>query len=66
VAQAYAAAQPVAVPVAMAAVPAAPAAFQSIFSDTGRQGVAPVVRTLWTKPGDNTAQGGKPFNLFSD
>lgn len=32
--------------------PSRPVAFQSIFSDTPRQGVAPTVRTLWTKPGN--------------
>jgi hypothetical protein len=62
VAQAYAAAQPV----AFAAVPKPPAAFQSIFSDTGRQGVAPVVRTLWSTPGDGVVQGPKTGSLFSD
>lgn len=62
VAQAYAAAQPV----AYAPVPKPPAAFQSIFSDTGRQGVAPVVRTLWSTPGDGHAQGPKPRSLFGD
>jgi hypothetical protein len=64
VAQAYAAAQPV----AYAAVPKPPAAFQSIFSDTGRQGVAPVVRTLWSTPGDSAAAapGPKTSSLFSD
>jgi hypothetical protein len=58
----YAAAQPV----AFAAAPKQPVAFQSIFSDTGRQGVAPLVRTLWTTPGDNVAQGPKARSLFSD
>jgi hypothetical protein len=62
VTQAYAAAQPV----AFAAVPKPSSAFQSIFSDTGRQGVAPMVRTLWTTPGDNVAQAPKPRSLFSD
>jgi len=33
--------------------PSRPAAFQSIFSDTPRRGVALTVRTLWTKPGDD-------------
>lgn len=61
VAQAFAAAQPV----AFAAVPKPPAAFQSIFSDSGRQGVAPVVRTLWSTPADG-AQGPKPRSLFGD
>jgi hypothetical protein len=61
VAEAYAAAQPV----AFAAVPKPPAAFQSIFSDTGRQGVAPVVRTLWSTPVDG-AQGPKSRSLFGD
>jgi hypothetical protein len=52
VASAYAAAQTGA-PLAFAATgPSRPAAFQSIFSDTPRQGVALTVRTLWTKPGD--------------
>jgi hypothetical protein len=52
VAGAYAAAQTSA-PLAFAATgPGRPAAFQSIFSDTPRQGVASTVRTLWTKPGD--------------
>lgn len=62
VAQAYAAVQPVAVADAAVRAPA----FQSIFSDTGRQGVAPVVRTLWSKPGDNATSAGKAFNLFAD
>jgi hypothetical protein len=62
VAKAYAAAQPV----AFAATPKPPAAFQSIFSDTGRQGVAPLVRTLWTTPGDNVVQAPKVRGLFSD
>jgi hypothetical protein len=63
VAQAYAAAQPV----AFAAVPKPSAAFQSIFSDTGRQGIGPVVRTLWSTPGDSAvAQGPKTSSLFSD
>lgn len=62
VAQAYAAAQPA----AFAAVPKPSAAFQSIFSDTGRHGVAPVVRTLWTTPSDGAAAGAKPRNLFTD
>jgi soluble lytic murein transglycosylase-like protein len=62
IAQAYAAAQPV----AYAAASKPPAAFQSIFSDPGRQGVAPVVRTLWTTPGDGAVQGPKPRNLFAD
>jgi hypothetical protein len=63
VAQAYAAAQPV----AFASVPKPPAAFQSIFSDPGRHGVAPVVRTLWSTPGDSApAQGPKTSSLFSD
>jgi hypothetical protein len=77
VARAYAAAQPavpqpeavppVAVqPVAYAPVPKPTAAFQSIFSDTGRQGVAPMVRTLWTTPGDKVAQAPKPRSLFTD
>lgn len=62
VAQAYAAAQPV----AFAAAPKTPPAFQSIFSDTGRQGVAPLVRTLWTTPGEGAAQAPKARSLFSD
>jgi muramidase (phage lysozyme) len=61
VAQAYAAAQPV----AFASVPKPPAAFQSIFSDTGRQGVGPVVRTLWSTPADG-AQSPRPRSLFGD
>jgi hypothetical protein len=80
VAQAYAAAQavsavkaPIAPPppspeavTAFAAVPARPAAFQSIFSDVGRQGVGPVVRTLWSTPADGAASATKPRNLFGD
>jgi len=63
-ANAYAAAQPV----AFAAVPAgngAPA-YQSIFSDNGRQGVAPVVRSLWTRPGADDKTTAQHFNLFTD
>jgi hypothetical protein len=82
VARAYAAAQPPVPPapvpqpaapqpvqpqaVAYAPVPKPAAAFQSIFSDTGRQGVAPMVRTLWTTPGDKVAQAPKPRSLFTD
>jgi hypothetical protein len=79
VAQAYAAAQAVSsvkAPIpppppdastvtAFAAVPARQAAFQSIFSDIGRQGVGPVVRTLWSTPADGAAAT-KPRNLFGD
>jgi hypothetical protein len=61
VARAFAAAQPV----AFAPVPKPSAAFQSIFSDPGRQGVAPAVRTLWSTPADG-AQGPRPRGLFSD
>jgi hypothetical protein len=63
VASAYAAAHAVAF---AAPTPARPPAFQSIFSDNVRQGVAPLVRTLWTHPGDSRDQAVKPFNLFTD
>ena len=62
VAKAYAAAQPV----AFAAARETPPAFQSIFSDTGRQGVAPLVRTLWTTPGEGATQAPKSRSLFND
>jgi hypothetical protein len=65
VAQAYAAAH--AAPVtAFAPVPKPSAAFQSIFSDVGRQGVGQAVRTLWTTPSDNAARVAKAHSLFSD
>jgi len=51
VASAYAAAQKESALAFAVTGPSRPAAFQSIFSDTPRQGVAPTVRTLWTKPG---------------
>jgi hypothetical protein len=62
VTHAYAAAQPA----AFAAAPKTPPAFQSIFSDTGRQGVAPLVRTLWSTPGDGNARVSRAHSLFSD
>jgi len=61
-ANAYAAAQPV----AFAAPATGTPAYQSIFSDTGRQGVAPVVRSLWTKPGADDKATAQRFNLFTD
>jgi hypothetical protein len=46
--------------------PVAPV-FQSIFSDTNpRQGVSPLVRSLWTRPGEDTASTVRPSSLFSD
>ena len=45
--------------------PVAPV-FQSIFSDTNRQGVSPLVRSLWTRPGEDTASATRPSSLFSD
>jgi len=66
VANAYATAQTQS-PLAFAATgPTRPAAFQSIFSDTPRQGVAPTVRTLWTKPGDSGEPAIRPTSLFRD
>jgi hypothetical protein len=72
VAQAYAAAHaatpatsPATSPVAAFAAAPAPA-FQSIFSDVPRQGVAQTVRTLWTTPGDNAGRVARAHSLFSD
>jgi hypothetical protein len=66
VAGAYAAAQTQSALAFAAPGPSRPAAFQSIFSDTPRQGVAPTVRTLWTKPDDNSGPGIRSTSLFSD
>jgi hypothetical protein len=62
IASAYAAAQPAAVPPPVSG----PVAFQSMFSDNVRHGVASTVRTLWTQPGDAAAPGVRALNLFTD
>lgn len=66
VAQAYAAAHASAPVTAFAPVPKPAAAFQSIFSDVGRQGVGQAVRTLWTTPTDNAGRVARAHSLFSD
>jgi len=66
VANAYAAAQKESALAFAATGPSRSVAFQSIFSDAPRQGVAPTVRSLWTKPGDSTEPGMRRTSLFSD
>jgi hypothetical protein len=62
VANAFAAAQPS----VFAPTAGSGPVFQSMFSDNIRHGVAPMVRTLWSQPGDAAAQGARPLNLFTD
>jgi hypothetical protein len=62
VAKAYASAQPV----AFAPAPTPPCAFYSILSDTGLQGVAPSVRSMWSTAAAGAVQGPKPRSLVAD